>query len=868
MSDITAVQFVEGQITSATPNQYDKTITSVDLNKSIVIPYFRTNTFVNAGGFREAHLTSATNLRVESYYYLAPGATINYKVFIVTFATGQAYRGYSTVASANTTSTVSIGAVVNKDRCIFLLNAHCFTWVEAITTSTDPGYTVNRISNFTNTQLTITRSQTGAEGSFAWELYQFDDISVPSVGYMNKGAWLGHALLPGKEKGAWQGYRDIIHTITGNIVGKAAISSTITRINDVTGDIVGKASISSTVTIIHLINGSVVGIGEITSEVNSKFSVIGSVVGKVEISSVITETYLITGNIVGKAAISSTITRINDVTGDIVGKGVISSTITLLHDVTGNIVGKGVISSTINMLHDVTGDVIGIGEISSIANIDKVIDYIVFLDAYVGINTETPRCYLDVYGVINANSGFRYNFTAPNGTFLRGNGFNFVPSYLSTTDISLLFSNPTEMIDLTVKNGTSIKAMRSDAAPALNQGIIPTWTDDHTWIDDKSIVFGTSSDYKFLYNSTSNSLETQIYISSWVPVIAVNTPTTAKVITSVFEITNPFYAADNDGTGVAILFNLYSDATTKADAGKIWVGSENDWSTTVSTQDAFMGFGLSLNGTITEYMRLDSLGRLGLSTTTPLLNIGGSSVDLINSSGIHIYSELYDSCLILESNQPVNGIGWGRLIFSNKYTSQICEIKSSGNAMRIGILDSNLDIDIEWLRTEPTEFIFNYFNHDMYYTFKTYNVGEGVFIYREGLGINMSPIYPLDVKADSAATSNSIIARFGTGDYTYYGCLMQDAFDSPNYNGDAKDFIFYGNNVGCNIVADTNIKFTTNLQGWQKRMSIENNGNIFMYNLSQPGVYTTAADLSDLGYRFLGYNISTSEIIIIEMAIP
>lgn len=865
MTDISAIQFVEGQITSATSHILDKTITSVDLNKSIVIPYFRTNTFINAGGFREAHLTSATNLRIESYYALGVGATIDYKVFIVTFATGQAYRGYSTISSANLTSTVSIGALVNKDRCIFLLNAHCFTWVEAATTSTDPGYTVNRISNFTNTQITITRSQSGAEGSFAWELYEFDDISVPNTGYMNKGAWQGYALVPGIEKGAWQGYREIIHTITGNIVGKAAISSTVIRINDVTGDIVGKASISSTITIIYLINGSVVGVGEITSSINDKFSILGEIIGKTAISSTITETYLITGNIVGKVALSSIIERINDVTGDIIGKGIITSTINMLHDVTGDIIGKGEITSTINMLHDVTGDVIGIGEISSIANIDKVIDYIVFLDAYVGINTETPRCYLDVYGVINANSGYRYNFTAPNGTFLRGNGLNFVPAYLSTTDINLLFADPTETIDLTVKNGISTRAMRSDAAPPLNQGIIPTWTDDHTWIDDKSIVFGTSSDYKFLYNSISNSLETQIYISSWVPVIAVNTPTTAKVITNVFEVTNPFYAVDNDGTGVAILFNLYSDDTTKADAGKIWVGSESDWSTTVSTQDAFMGFGVALNGTITEYIRLDSLGRIGLSTTTPLLNIGSSFGDLINDSGIHIYSESHNSCLILESNAPINGIGWGRIIFSNKQSSQLTEIKSCGNQMIFGILDSNLDIDIEWLRINPTEFIFNYYNHDMYYTFNTLNAGEGVFIYREGLGVNISPTYPLDIKGDSAATSSSIIARFGTGDTTYYGCLMQDAFDSANYNGDIRDFIFYGNNVGCHIVAYTNIKFTTNSQGWQKRMSIENDGGIFMYNLGQPGVYTVGADLSDLDYRFLGYCVSTNEIVVIQL---
>jgi len=42
-------------------------------------------------------------------------------------------------------------------------------------------------------------------------------------------------------------------------------------------------------------------------------------------------------------------------------------------------------------------------------------------------------------------------------------------------------ANPSATIGLTVTNGTAATFMRSDAAPALNQGITPTWTGVHTF---------------------------------------------------------------------------------------------------------------------------------------------------------------------------------------------------------------------------------------------------------------------------------------------------------------------------------------------------------------------------------------------------
>lgn len=52
------------------------------------------------------------------------------------------------------------------------------------------------------------------------------------------------------------------------------------------------------------------------------------------------------------------------------------------------------------------------------------------------------------------------------------------------------FANPTGTVGLAVVNGVATTAMRSDAAPPLSQGIVPTWTGVHSFAGTRS-VFGT-----------------------------------------------------------------------------------------------------------------------------------------------------------------------------------------------------------------------------------------------------------------------------------------------------------------------------------------------------------------------------------------
>ncbi len=54
-------------------------------------------------------------------------------------------------------------------------------------------------------------------------------------------------------------------------------------------------------------------------------------------------------------------------------------------------------------------------------------------------------------------------------------------AYSVTSASGATFANPATSIGLTAVNGSATTAMRSDAAPALSQAIIPTWTGTHTF---------------------------------------------------------------------------------------------------------------------------------------------------------------------------------------------------------------------------------------------------------------------------------------------------------------------------------------------------------------------------------------------------
>ena len=105
----------------------------------------------------------------------------------------------------------------------------------------------------------------------------------------------------------------------------------------------------------------------------------------------------------------------------------------------------------------------------------------------------------------------------------------------------------------------------------------------------------------------------------------------AKGNIDMLALTNSINNADMDGTETSILFNqFYYDSSTPAiaDAGRISVGTETDWTSTASTQDAFMAFETSDGGAVAERMRISSTGNVGIGTTAPTatLHVAGNIV--------------------------------------------------------------------------------------------------------------------------------------------------------------------------------------------------------------------------------------------------
>ena len=78
---------------------------------------------------------------------------------------------------------------------------------------------------------------------------------------------------------------------------------------------------------------------------------------------------------------------------------------------------------------------------------------------------------------------------------------------LVAADIPALGANPSQDIGLSAVNGSATTYLRSDGAPALDQGIAPTWTAGHIFAqspivaDDIYLYFGDDQDASIQYDT-------------------------------------------------------------------------------------------------------------------------------------------------------------------------------------------------------------------------------------------------------------------------------------------------------------------------------------------------------------------------------
>tara|TARA_Y100001938_G_scaffold41093_1_gene56755 strand:- start:525 stop:2576 length:2052 start_codon:yes stop_codon:yes gene_type:complete len=94
----------------------------------------------------------------------------------------------------------------------------------------------------------------------------------------------------------------------------------------------------------------------------------------------------------------------------------------------------------------------------------------------------------------------------------------------------------------------------------------------------------------------------------------------AEANTDILAITNKTNAAAMTNTRGSVLFNqYYYDASTPAvaDAGRISVGTETNWTSSGATQDSYMSLETALDGAVSEKVRVTSAGNVGIGITTP-----------------------------------------------------------------------------------------------------------------------------------------------------------------------------------------------------------------------------------------------------------
>lgn len=110
--------------------------------------------------------------------------------------------------------------------------------------------------------------------------------------------------------------------------------------------------------------------------------------------------------------------------------------------------------------------------------------------------------------------------TFPNNTVC-GNvtGSTNTPRPTSSSSFPVNVANPTAEVGLTAVNGTATTAMRSDAAPPLDQAISPTWSGNHTFQNLPSLPLAQNNIY--IGNALNKAASSTV--SSWFDLVCSST---------------------------------------------------------------------------------------------------------------------------------------------------------------------------------------------------------------------------------------------------------------------------------------------------------------------------------------------------------
>lgn len=139
--------------------------------------------------------------------------------------------------------------------------------------------------------------------------------------------------------------------------------------------------------------------------------------------------------------------------------------------------------------------------------------------------------------------------------FLKADPASVLANWVDAGPIGSTGENPTVAVGLTAKNGAATTFMRSDAAPALDQGIAPTWTAKHTF------TLGAAAGAAYT-PSAAKDLATKDYVDAGVasasPVVA-----SGGAAAQAANINNPtLYAVQTSGMFRVSAYAVISQAAT------------------------------------------------------------------------------------------------------------------------------------------------------------------------------------------------------------------------------------------------------------------------------------------------------------------
>ncbi len=209
-------------------------------------------------------------------------------------------------------------------------------------------------------------------------------------------------------------------------------------------------------------------------------------------------------------------------------------------------------------------------------------------------NLTAPLLFINSSGAIMPN-----NLAGTSGQVLTSAGAGSPPTW-TTIASAPAAANPTASVILTAVNGSATTYMRSDAAPALSQAIIPTWTGLHTF------TAGITSTGTTAISISGDATATTVGLGSGAGAKTVTLGSTNTTSSTAVQ-------SGSGGVNVNASNNQPTNINTGTSTGTVSIG--NGTNTTITENGNY-----TLNGSNGA-----STTNIGTGTTTGVVSIAGSA---------------------------------------------------------------------------------------------------------------------------------------------------------------------------------------------------------------------------------------------------